>query len=134
MAAQLYSNTQLAQALYEVLQELVADGKVPEELAVATLDQVESSLTCAPCDAVLSLPPQLHFLCCLSCAVSVYSAAAHAMSAALKPNSAKHTSCKAADTLSCSAAALPAVVLLCVSTARSGGLIRWLNRCCTHAQ
>lgn len=40
MAAQLYSNTQLAMALYEVLQELVADGKVPEELAVATLDQV----------------------------------------------------------------------------------------------
>eukprot|EP00882_Tetradesmus_deserticola_P032905 GHRQ01037546.1.p1 GENE.GHRQ01037546.1~~GHRQ01037546.1.p1 ORF type:complete len:104 (+),score=5.59 GHRQ01037546.1:260-571(+) len=45
MAAQLYSNTQLAQALYEVLQELVGDGKVPEELAVATLDQVNLQLT-----------------------------------------------------------------------------------------
>lgn len=40
MAAQLYSNTQLATALFEVLQELVAAGQVPESLAVATLDQV----------------------------------------------------------------------------------------------
>ncbi|WIA22082.1 hypothetical protein OEZ86_008500 [Tetradesmus obliquus] len=47
MAAQLYSNTQLAQALYEVLQELVADGKVPEELAVATLDQLDQSILSA---------------------------------------------------------------------------------------
>lgn len=54
MAAQLYSNTQLAQALYEVLQELVADGKVPEELAVATLDQVKHTGT------TLVLPRALH--------------------------------------------------------------------------
>lgn len=47
MAAQLYSNTQLAQALYEVLQELVQDGKVPEELAVQTLDQVSHAPCCA---------------------------------------------------------------------------------------
>lgn len=40
MAAQLYANTQLAVALFEVLQELVGDGKVPESLAVATLTQV----------------------------------------------------------------------------------------------
>jgi hypothetical protein len=40
MAAQLYANTQLALALYEVLQELVEEGKVPEQLAVATLAQV----------------------------------------------------------------------------------------------
>ncbi len=40
MAAQLYANTQLALALYEVLQELVEEGKVPEPLAVATLAQV----------------------------------------------------------------------------------------------
>jgi hypothetical protein len=40
MAAQLYANTQLALALYEVLQELVEEGKVPESLAVATLAQV----------------------------------------------------------------------------------------------
>jgi hypothetical protein len=40
MAAQLYSNTQLATALFEVLQDLVGAGKLPEELAVATLDQV----------------------------------------------------------------------------------------------
>lgn len=49
MAAQLYSNTQLAMALYDVLQELVVDGKVPERLAVATLDQVgHGDLTSAP--------------------------------------------------------------------------------------
>lgn len=40
MAAQLYANTQLALALYEVLQELVEEGQVPEPLAVATLAQV----------------------------------------------------------------------------------------------
>jgi hypothetical protein len=40
MAAQLYANTQLALALYEVLQELVEEGKVGESLAVATLAQV----------------------------------------------------------------------------------------------
>jgi hypothetical protein len=40
MAAQLYANTQLAQALFEVLQELVEEGQVPEPLAVATLAQV----------------------------------------------------------------------------------------------
>eukprot|EP00878_Enallax_costatus_P002441 GHUV01002618.1.p2 GENE.GHUV01002618.1~~GHUV01002618.1.p2 ORF type:complete len:119 (+),score=39.72 GHUV01002618.1:313-669(+) len=44
MAAQLYSNTQLAMALYDVLQELVVDGKVPERLAVATLDQLDQSI------------------------------------------------------------------------------------------
>eukprot|EP00879_Flechtneria_rotunda_P006013 GHRR01006325.1.p1 GENE.GHRR01006325.1~~GHRR01006325.1.p1 ORF type:complete len:118 (+),score=45.28 GHRR01006325.1:296-649(+) len=47
MAAQLYSNTQLAKALFEVLQELVHDGKVPEELAVATLDQLDQSILAA---------------------------------------------------------------------------------------
>jgi hypothetical protein len=61
MAAQLYSNTQLAQALYEVLQELVADGKVPEELAVATLDQVSpANLACtAAAQTVFML--QMHY-------------------------------------------------------------------------
>lgn len=44
MAAQLYANTQLALALYEVLQELVEEGKVPEPLAVATLAQVGTGL------------------------------------------------------------------------------------------
>lgn len=47
MAAQLYSNTQLATALFEVLQELVAAGQVPESLAVATLDQVRRGRACA---------------------------------------------------------------------------------------
>lgn len=42
MAAQLYANTQLALALYEVLQELVEEGQVPEPLAVATLAQVRA--------------------------------------------------------------------------------------------
>jgi hypothetical protein len=65
MAAQLYSNTQLAQALYEVLQELVADGKVPEELAVATLDQVKCRLHRAATHVLLS-----------ACA-AVYAGAAH---------------------------------------------------------
>lgn len=40
MAAQLYANTQLAQCLFEVLQELIAEEKVTEQLAVATLAQV----------------------------------------------------------------------------------------------
>jgi len=54
MAAQLYSNTQLATALFEVLQDLVGAGQLPEELAVATLDQVmgvmqqHSSIPIAP--------------------------------------------------------------------------------------
>lgn len=45
MAAQLYANTQLALTLYEVLQELVEEGKVPEPLAVATLAQVSFTAT-----------------------------------------------------------------------------------------
>jgi RIO-like serine/threonine protein kinase len=44
MAAQLYANTQLALALYEVLQELVEEGQVPEPLAVATLAQVRAQV------------------------------------------------------------------------------------------
>lgn len=47
MAAQLYANTQLALALYEVLQELVEEGKVPEQLAVATLAQLDQSVLAA---------------------------------------------------------------------------------------
>ena len=37
MAAQLYSNTKLAECLYEVLSEMVTNGELNEELAVATL-------------------------------------------------------------------------------------------------
>ena len=44
MAAQLYANTQLALTLYEVLQELVEEEKIPEPLAVATLSQVCASM------------------------------------------------------------------------------------------
>lgn len=40
MAAQLYSETQIAECLYEVLSEMVADETIQEPLAVATLNQV----------------------------------------------------------------------------------------------
>jgi hypothetical protein len=40
MAAQLYSETQIAECLYEVLSELVEEGTIEEPLAVATLNQV----------------------------------------------------------------------------------------------
>lgn len=78
MAAQLYANTQLALALYDVLQELVEEGKVPEPLAVATLAQVgragglyglalptsqqqQHMRTCS-CKAYLSQAPLPHLL------------------------------------------------------------------------
>jgi len=41
MAAQLYSNTRLAECLYEVLQECVGEGMLTEELAAATLAQLD---------------------------------------------------------------------------------------------
>ena len=41
MAAQLYSNTKLAECLYEVLSEMVTNGELNEELAVATLSQLD---------------------------------------------------------------------------------------------
>jgi hypothetical protein len=44
MAAQLYSDTQIAECLYEVLSELVEDGSIEEKLAVATLNQVGPGL------------------------------------------------------------------------------------------
>jgi hypothetical protein len=43
MAAQLYSETQIAECLYEVLSELVQEGTIEEPLAVATLNQVGRS-------------------------------------------------------------------------------------------
>lgn len=40
MAAQLYSNTKLAESLFDVLNEMVAEGLLNEDLAVQTLSQV----------------------------------------------------------------------------------------------
>lgn len=59
MAAQLYANTQLALSLYEVLQELVEEEKIPEPLAVSTLAQVSiiscnSSMHCRRCSVLSS--------------------------------------------------------------------------------
>lgn len=42
MAAQLYSNTKLAECLYEVLSEMVQAGEVQESLAAACLAQVRA--------------------------------------------------------------------------------------------
>lgn len=46
MAAQLYSETQIAECLYEVLEEFVADGSIEEPLALATLNQVTRCCCC----------------------------------------------------------------------------------------
>jgi hypothetical protein len=43
--AELYSNTVLAEIMAEVLEELVEAGKIPDNLAVATLEQVKILLS-----------------------------------------------------------------------------------------
>jgi hypothetical protein len=67
MAAQLYANTQLALALYEVLQELVEEGKVPEQLAVATLAQVRLAATLGGMQQLLLGATGLLCLQCVPC-------------------------------------------------------------------
>jgi hypothetical protein len=42
MAAQLYSHTSLAECLYDVLNEMVTEGLIQDDLAVNTLNQLES--------------------------------------------------------------------------------------------
>lgn len=45
MAAQLYSHTSLAECLYDVLNEMVTEGLIQDELAVSTLNQLETVRT-----------------------------------------------------------------------------------------
>ncbi|KAI8477023.1 MAG: hypothetical protein J3K34DRAFT_498347 [Monoraphidium minutum] len=47
MAAQLYAETQIAECLYEVLNELVDENAIEESLAVATLNQLSESILSA---------------------------------------------------------------------------------------
>ena len=42
MAAQLYSHTSLAECLYDVLNEMVTEGLIHDDLAVSTLNQLET--------------------------------------------------------------------------------------------
>lgn len=46
MAAQLYSETQIAECLYEVLSELVEEGVLDENMALATLNQLSEVRVC----------------------------------------------------------------------------------------
>eukprot|EP00877_Chromochloris_zofingiensis_P010918 jgi/Chrzof1/607/Cz01g22070.t1 len=52
MAAQLYSNTKLAESLFDVLNEMVAEGLLNEDLAVQTLSQLDQSYLSALRDHV----------------------------------------------------------------------------------
>lgn len=57
--AEIYTNSQLALALFEVLEEMIADGTVPEELAYGLLAQVSLAARSSRCPSVSSIVIEL---------------------------------------------------------------------------